>query len=395
MLRRRPVARAHPQGMTDTATAPRRVSTPPRQPHLAASASCFLGVLSLVAVLCFHFPDQLTSREFRAVYTEDFARTLLLVGLAAAFVTGTVAVLRDQHKRLALTGVCAATVAVLLGGAEVPFDGPISRTPYSLGLDWFVLALFFSALVFIPLEHHFARRPVAVFRPGWRTDAAYFFMSHVLVQLILILVTATTTLAVSTAKAPGVQEWVGGLPFLAQFLLAVFVADAAQATLHRCYHRVMVLWRFHAVHHSSPELDWLAGSRVHFVETVLTRSIVLLPLLFLGFSQSAVNAYAVLVGIQAVVAHANLGIRFGWLEYVVVLPRYHHWHHARHIDYWDRNYAIHLPVIDMLMGSFKLPRDGSWPEEYGVFKREEVPVGIVAQHLAPFRGERSYDDYVR
>lgn len=363
-------------------------------PRFLATASCFLGVLSLVSVVCFHFPDLLTSREFRAVYTEDFARTLLLVGIALAFFTGTLAVLRDEQKRLAFTGVGTATAAVLLGGTDVPFGGPIRDTPYSLGLDWFVLALFFSALVFIPLEHHFARRPVAVFRPGWRTDAAYFFMSHVLVQLILILVTATTSVVIDSAKVPGVQAWIGGLPFLAAFLLAVFVADAAQAVLHRCYHRIMVLWRFHAVHHSSPELDWLAGSRVHFVETVLTRSIVLLPLLFLGFSQPVVNAYAVLVGIQAVVAHANLGIRFGWLEYVITLPRYHHWHHARHTDYWDRNYAIHLPVVDMLMGSFKLPRDGSWPEEYGVFKRESVPEGFVAQHVAPFRGERSYDDYV-
>jgi lathosterol oxidase len=380
--------------MPDTATTPHRLTALPRHPLFAASASCFLGVLSLVAVLCFHFPDLLTSREFRAIYTEEFARTLLLVGIGAAFVAGTIAVLLDHHKRVALTGVCAATAAVLLGGSDVPFDGPISHTPYSLGLDWFVLALFFSALVFIPLEHQFARRPVAVFRKGWRTDAAYFFMSHVLVQFILIVVTATTTLVVDTAKVPHVQAWIGGVPFMAQFLLAVLVADAAQATLHRCYHRFMVLWRFHAVHHSSPELDWLAGSRVHFVETVMTRSIVLLPLLFLGFSQSAVNAYAVLVGIQAVVAHANIGVRFGWLEYLVVLPRYHHWHHARHTDYWDRNYAIHLPVIDMLMGSFKLPRDGSWPEEYGVFKRESVPEGIVAQHLSPFRGERTYEDYV-
>ena len=371
-----------------------RLTALPRHPLFAASISCFLGVLSLVTVFCFHFPELLTSREFRAIYTEGFARTLLLIGLATAFATGTLAVLLNQHKRLALTGVCTATIAVLLGGADVQVAGPIRSTPYSLGLDWFVLSLFISALVFIPLEHQFARRQVPVFRPGWRTDAAYFFMSHVLVQFILIVVTASTTLVVATAKVPGVQAWIGALPFVAQFLLAVFVADLAQAFLHRCYHRIMVLWRFHAVHHSSPELDWLAGSRVHFVETVLTRSIVLLPLLFLGFSQSAVNAYAVLVGIQAVVAHANIGIRFGFLEYLIVLPRYHHWHHARHIDYWDRNYAIHLPVIDMLMGSFKLPRDGSWPEEYGVLKRETVPKGIVAQHLAPFRGERTYDDYV-
>lgn len=356
-------------------------------------ASCLLGVLSLLGVLCFHFPELLTSQEFRAVYSEAFARQLLLVGLVAAFLLGTVAVLKDRSKRVALVGVGTATFAVLLGGSNVQFD-EIGDTPYSLGMDWFVLSLFFSALVFIPLEHYLARRQVPVLRPGWRTDAAYFFMSHVLVQFILILVTASTSRIAATATVPGVRDLVGSLPFWAQFLLAVFVADLAQATLHRTYHRVSVLWQFHAVHHSSRDLDWLAGSRVHFVETVLTRSIVLLPLLVLGFSADAVNAYVVLVGLQAVVAHANIGVDFGWLEYVVVLPRYHHWHHARHIDYWDRNYAIHLPLVDMLMRSFKLPSDGSWPEEYGVLKLETVPRGIVAQHLMPFRGERDYADYV-
>ena len=355
--------------------------------------SCLLGVLSLLSVLCFHFPELLTSREFRAVYTVDFARTLLLVGLIAAFVLGTIAVLRDQCQRVALTGVATATLAVLLGGTTVPV-AEFADTPYSLGLDWFVLSLFFSALVFIPLEHYLAPRQHPVLRPGWRTDVSYFFMSHVLVQFVLILVTATTSGIASTIAVPGLKDAVAALPFWAQFLLAVFVADLAQAGLHRAYHRISVLWRFHAVHHSSRDLDWLAGSRVHFIETVLTRSIVLLPLLVLGFSTSAVNAYVILVGLQAVVAHANIGVNFGWLEYVLVLPRYHHWHHARHIDYWDRNYAIHLPLVDMLMGSFKLPRDGSWPEEYGVLKLETVPRGIVAQHLMPFRAKREYDDFV-
>ncbi|MFC7502931.1 sterol desaturase family protein [Nocardioides sp. CPCC 206347] len=364
-----------------------------RHPLLAPAASMVLGLGSLVAVLCFHFPELLTSQEFRAVYSEGFARRLLLIALSFAFIAGTFAILRDQHKRLAFIGVGSATIAVLAGGSDVQFE-TIGKTPYSLGLDWFVLSLFFSALVFIPLEHHFARRPLAVLRGGWRTDAAYFFMSHVLVQFILITVTASTSVVVESVKIGGIQAWVGGLPFVAQFFLAVFAADVAQAGLHRAYHRIMVLWRFHAVHHSSPELDWLAGSRVHLIETILTRSTVLLPLLLLGFSQEAVNAYAVLVGLQAVIAHANIGIRFGWLEYVVTLPRYHHWHHARHVDYWDRNYAIHLPVVDMLMGSFKLPRDGSWPEEYGVLKPETVPNGFVAQHLMPFRGTREYSDYV-
>ena len=48
-----------------------------------------------------------------------------------------------------------------------------------------------------------------------------------------------------------------------------------------------------------------------------------------------------------------------WLEQVLVLPRYHHWHHARDPAYADANYAIHLPLVDRLMGTFRLPSDGS------------------------------------
>ena len=132
-------------------------------------------------------------------------------------------------------------------------------------------------------------------------------------------------------------------------------------------------------------MDWLAGSRMHLVEIVLTRAMVLLPLVVLGFSQGAINAYVILVGLQAVLAHANLGLRFGWLEQVLVLPRYHHWHHARDPAYSDANYAIHLPLVDRLMGTFRLPRDGSWPSDYGVLDPGSVPEGIVQQHLLAFR----------
>jgi sterol desaturase/sphingolipid hydroxylase (fatty acid hydroxylase superfamily) len=359
-----------------------------------AYASALLGLLSLFAVLCFHYPELLTSKEFRAVYTEGFARSLLLIGLSAAFSLGTLAILRDRNKRIALIGVGSATLAVLLGGTNVQVDG-VGQTPYSLGLDWFAISLFFSALVFVPLEHYLGKRRISPLRPGWRTDVAYFFMSHVLVQFILILVTASTSTIAGLAAFPALKNAIQSLPVWAQFLIAVFVADLAQALLHRAYHNIPWLWRFHAVHHSSREMDWLAGSRIHFVEIVLTRSAVLLPLLILGFSASAVNAYVILVGLQAVLAHANLGIRFGLLEYVLVLPRYHHWHHARHKDYLDVNYAIHLPLVDMLMGTFKLPRrQEEWPEEYGVMKLETVPRGIIEQHLMPFRGKKQYDDYV-
>ena len=358
-----------------------------------AHISAALGLSAVLGVLCFHFPELLTSRDFRGVYTEQFARRLLLIAIIAAFILGTTAILRDRDRRVALFGVVSAGLAVLLGGATVHFD-PIDSTPFSLGLDWFVIALFFSALVFIPIEKAMGVRALSPLRPEWRTDLAYFFLSHVLVQFILIAVTASTSTVAGFAASPSLQGTIQSMPLWMQFLLAVFLADVAQASLHRLYHNVPWLWRFHAVHHSSRNMDWLAGSRVHIVEILLTRSAVLLPLVLLGFSAPAVNAYVILVGLQAVLAHANLRLNFGWLEYLIVTPRYHHWHHAREADYVDVNYAIHMPLIDMLMGTFKRPPPNEWPKEYGVMKLETVPRGLWAQTWMPFRAKKLYERFV-
>ena len=365
----------------------------PRKRSWFAYISAGLGLSALLGVLCFHFPELLTSREFRQTYEEGFARQLLLIGLVAAFVLGTLAILRGTDRRVALVGVGSAALAVLAGGATVHFQ-QIHATPYSLGLDWFVISLFFSTLVFIPIERMLGVRELSPLRPEWRTDLAYYFFSHVLVQFVLIAVTASTSAMDALVASPALKATVQSWPVWAQFLVAVLLADIAQASLHRIYHRVPALWRFHAVHHSSRYMDWLAGSRVHLVEVILTRSAVLLPLVLMGFSADAVNAYVILVGLQAVLAHANLGINFGWLEYLLVTPRYHHWHHARHLDYMDRNYAIHLPLVDMLMGSFVRPPSGSWPEEYGVMKLESVPRGLVAQTLMPLRRRKSFENFV-
>jgi sterol desaturase/sphingolipid hydroxylase (fatty acid hydroxylase superfamily) len=366
---------------------------PPTRRSWFAYIAAALGLMALIGVLCFHFPELLTSRDFRAVYTEEFARRLLLIGLVAAFVLGTVAILRNRNRRVALLGVCSAALAVLLGGATVRFD-PIDSTAFSLGLDWFVISLFLSALVFIPIERVLAVRALSPLRAEWRTDLAYFFMSHVLVQFILIAVTASTTSVAGFAASADLQAAIQSLPVWAQFLLAVFFADLAQALLHRAYHKSSWLWRFHSVHHSSRNMDWLAGSRVHIVEILLTRSVVLLPLVVLGFSAQAVNSYIILVGLQAVLAHANLRSNFGWLEYVIVTPRYHHWHHARDAAYVDANYAIHLPLIDMLMGTFRRPPSGHWPPEYGINELESVPRGFWAQAWMPFGSRRRHDRFV-
>jgi sterol desaturase/sphingolipid hydroxylase (fatty acid hydroxylase superfamily) len=346
--------------------------------------SATLGPCALLGVLCFRFPDHLTSPALRdTLYTAAFARHALLAGLVTAFVLGVVSFLLNRdHRRLAITGIVSSFAAVLLGGASVQ-AGEITGRGMALGIDWFVLAFLGSMLIFIPLEKAFAQKPLAVLRPEWRTDLAYFFVGHVLIQFYLLFTNTVSDTLFGWAHADWLQGSVRAWPVSLQFAVAVIVADTCQVLVHRAYHRVPWLWRIHAVHHSAPHLDWLAGSRMHVAEVLITRTAVVVPLYLLGFAEPALNAYVLLVGVQAVLAHANVGWRFGPLRYLLVTPQYHHWHHARHADYTDANYAVHLPVIDWLFGTFRLPGD-AWPERYGVFE-PAVPRGFFRQLAFPFR----------
>ena len=52
----------------------------------------------------------------------------------------------------------------------------------------------------------------------------------------------------------------------------------------------------------------------------------------------------------------------------------------------DKNFAVHLPWIDRLFGTFHLPGE-AWPERYGI-AGEPVPEGYVGQLLYPLRRRR-------
>ena len=86
---------------------------------------------------------------------------------------------------------------------------------------------------------------------------------------------------------------------------------------------------------------------------------------------------------HAVLIHANLRLEAGWLERVLVLPRFHHWHHAAAPEAVDTNFAVHLPWIDRLFGTHHLP-EARWPAAYGIVG-DPVPPGWAAQLAAPFR----------
>jgi lathosterol oxidase len=341
------------------------------------------GALGLGGVLCLLFPDWLTTPEARAHYPVGLLRALVHAMLVIGVGLGALSAVLRRRKILGLTGLGLATTGALLGGAGVEIDGAVTGTA-SLGLDWFLLDLFVLALLFVPLERLFARRAdQPIFRAGWTTDLAHFAASHLLVQVTVALTLLPAAVFFRWAVSPPLQKWVAAQPLLLQVVEVVLVADLAQYGVHRAFHAVPWLWRVHAVHHSSRTMDWLAGSRLHLADVVVTRGLSFVPLYVLGFAPAAVYAYLLFVSFHAVFIHANVRFRLRPVEPLLVTPRYHHWHHAAHPEAVDRNFAVHVPAIDWLFGTRHLPAD-RWPDAYGI-AGHPVPADYWRQLTWPFR----------
>jgi lathosterol oxidase len=349
---------------------------------VAGVLSVTCGALGYGAVLCLLFPDLLTTPDGRALYPMGPIRFLIHALLVVGFVLGLLSAILRRRKTLGLTGLALTTAATLLGGSGVEIADPVTGR-HALGLDWFLLNLFVLALVFVPIERIWARiREQPIFRPEWTTDLVYFAVSHLLVQVTVVLTMLPAALLFHWAARPWLQGLVASQPLALQFVEIVLVADLAEYVVHRAFHRVPWLWRFHAVHHSSRYLDWLAGSRLHLVDIVVTRGLSFVPLYVLGFATPAIYAYLIFVSFHAVFIHANVRFDFRPLDWVLVTPRFHHWHHAAHAEAVDRNFAVHLPLIDRLLGTAYFPR--RWPEAYGIVG-DPVPEGFGRQLVWPLR----------
>ena len=342
-----------------------------------------LALLCLLGVLAFHFPQYLTTPQLRANYDVNVLRLVLFWSLVLAGAISLYNLLRGRSRWLAASAFALIAASLLLGGHTVRV-GEFSDERFYIGLDWFILDLLGSTLIFVFIEKMFAlRRDQPVFRPEWQTDFQHFMVNHLAVGFILLAVNLLVHRLFGWAAEDGMRAGVQALPFGIALLLIVLVADLVQYGVNRAYHEVPWLWRLHAVHHSVKTMDWLAGSRQHILEVIITRTLVLGPIFVLGFSKPVIDAYILVVGFQAVFNHANVSVRLGPLRHLIVTPNFHHWHHAQDAEAIDKNYAAHFAFIDHLFGT-AVKSDRAWPERYGVVG-DYVPDGFWAQLIFPLR----------
>ena len=359
----------------------------PGQGWISSTIALSLGFLCLLAVLAFHFPQYLTTPDLRHKYSVDVLRQVLLVGLLVAGGISLGNLVLNRQRNLNIVAFLLVFAAVALGGSRVPVGNFPDHTPY-IGLDWFILDLLGSTLIFVVIEKLFPLyKGQAIFRKEWQTDLKHFAVNHFIVGLALLTVNFLLHHLFGWLVSSNFQQTVRDIPFLPQLLLCVLVADMAQYWTHRAYHEVPFLWRFHAVHHSVKTMDWLAGSRQSMLELIATRVCVLAPLYILGFSEAVMNGYILIVGFQAVFNHANVHLPWGPLRYVLVTPDFHHWHHASDDEAIDKNYAAHYAFLDYLFGT-AVKSKKTFPEQYGVVG-DYMPDGFIKQQMFPFRRQRS------
>jgi sterol desaturase/sphingolipid hydroxylase (fatty acid hydroxylase superfamily) len=341
-----------------------------------------LGLAGLGMVAALRWPDLLSMPELAVLKDMSGFRVAVHITLLAAYALALLSLMLRPRKVLGFTALFVALAATILGGANVQ-PGETHSWGIFFGLDFFIVNTIASGLMFAPIERLFPHRAEQrLFRQEWREDLFYYLVSSMAVQVMTFLTLAPSTfINANTGGFGDFRATVAGLPWIVQLALIMVLTDLAQYWFLRVFHKVPFLWGFHAVHHSAKSMDWLAGARMHFVEIVLMRAITSLPLLTLGFSPSAMQAYVGIVYVLSALVHANLRGDFDRLGAWVVTPRFHHWHHGLEEEAIDVNFAIHFPWLDRIFGTYHMPK-GRWPKDYGV--PEKVPSGYLAQMKYPF-----------
>jgi sterol desaturase/sphingolipid hydroxylase (fatty acid hydroxylase superfamily) len=352
------------------------------QGQISGYISIFLGTMVLLGILCFRYPERLTTPEFREIYTKESVEALMAAGIIGSFFFALLSIILSKKIKWALIGSAIAGLAILLGALTVK-GRAVDQVSWHIGLDWMLLDLLLMTIIFIPLELFFPKNlEQTKFHEEWRTDLMYFAISHLAIQFFGIITQKPAVLFFGWIGMDKVHVWVQSLPFIPALLLAFFSTDLFQYWAHRFFHTRVYLWRFHSIHHSTQNMDWLAGSRTHFIDIFFTRAMTFIPLYVLGFSTTVFNVYIIFIAIHAVLIHANTRINFGFLKYIVTTPQYHHWHHCEDPKYYGHNFASIFPLIDIIFGTYYLPGK-EWPAGTGVHEAQ-YPKGFLKQAVYPF-----------
>lgn len=246
-----------------------------------------------------------------------------------------------------------------------------------------VLLLLWASVVFIPLERLVPRtRHQTLRRADLKLDLAYTFVGVIPIMFASAIFVTGVVAALSNLVPDPARAFVQSQPLWAQVVALMVLGDLYYYWVHRLFHRVPFLWRFHAVHHSIEHMDWIAAHRTHPLDTAITNSGVVILAILLDFQVAAFAIFSTQFAIHSLLKHSNVRTGWGPLRWLYLTPTFHHWHHANSEDAYDKNFAGQFPVWDLLFGT-AIMREDHGPEKYGT--NDPVPRTFAGSLLYPFR----------
>lgn len=186
----------------------------------------------------------------------------------------------------------------------------------------------------------------------------------------------------------GMGLWPQSWPLGVQLILALIAAEFGQYWAHRWFHVLGAGWRFHAIHHSAPRLYWLNTGRFHLVDAAIQNFMTGIPLALLGANEKIIVLVAAFGALHGFYQHANIHMKFGWLNWVISSTELHRIHHSLDKETCNHNYGTNLIVWDMVFGTWRPPQDdGHDPRDVGIMAND-YPVDFIGLFLSPFRWKR-------
>jgi sterol desaturase/sphingolipid hydroxylase (fatty acid hydroxylase superfamily) len=221
---------------------------------------------------------------------------------------------------------------------------------------------------------------------GLGTDLAYWIFVPVFSRYLRIWVTVMGTMLIfGITNGDAISHFydhghgaIGRLPLWQQGVLYLVATDFALYWSHRAFHRGF-LWKYHAVHHASKDVEWISAARFHPVNLALGTCAADIAALLCGISPEVFIVLAPFNTLASLFVHANLDWTLGPFKYLLVSPVFHRWHHAMAVR--DKNFASTFALWDWMFGTFYMPQ-GALPDNYGI-KDDAMPEGLMPQLVYP------------
>ena len=170
--------------------------------------------------------------------------------------------------------------------------------------------------------------------------------------------------------AQNFSTWIGGdlwptrLPVVIQLGLALIIGDFGAYWVHRTCHNGTLLWRLHAMHHTSERLQVLSSARNHPGNAIFAYGSQVIPLILLGANAEVLAALSVFTAVHGLLQHGNVDLRYGVFSYVFATADLHRWHHSVNFEESNTNFGSNLALWDHVFGTFHHP--GGAPERVGL-----------------------------